>query len=93
MRFIFVATPERVEFWLREARTLSIIQEVAQRFPGQLARAVAVRPLLELALRGDDVGLVGALENEEKQEREADRLYWLPLRAELQELRHRKRKE
>jgi hypothetical protein len=31
-----------------------------------------------------------ALKAEESLERERDRLYWLPLRAELQRLRHRK---
>ena len=46
------------------------------------------RPLLSFALQGDDAGLATALMEEEKAIREADRAYWLPLKAELERMRH-----
>jgi hypothetical protein len=77
----------QVLFWLREGRTPTTLIEAANQYPEHLETAVAVRPLLTLAAAGDEMRLVEALEHEEKKEREADRLYWLPLRAELQRLR------
>jgi hypothetical protein len=82
--------PQQIEFWLQECRTVSLLLELAQRFPNRLLAATGVRPLLALAGPGDEVGLAGALEAEEKHEREADRLYWLPLRKELEALRHQR---
>jgi hypothetical protein len=85
-------SPEQVQFWLRECRTGSILVELAQRFPDQLSAAGGVRPLLSLAAAGHEPGLAAALELEEKREREADRAYWTPLRAELESLRLQRRK-
>jgi hypothetical protein len=82
--------PQQVQFWLQESRTVSLLLELAQRFPDELLAATGVRPLLALAGTGDEVGLAGALEAEEKRERDADRLYWLPLRKELEALRHQR---
>jgi hypothetical protein len=84
-------TPEQVQFWLQEARTASLLEEITRRNPEQLSPALASRPLLSLAERGDTGGLAAALEAEEKQAREADRAYWAPLRKELESLRHQKR--
>ena len=83
--------PEQVQFWLRESRTPAMLRELAARYPDQLAGILSQRPLLTLAAAGDEPGLAAALEAEEKQEREADRLYWLPLRKELEDLRHQRR--
>jgi len=83
--------PEQVLFWLRESRTESVLLELARQYPDQLASAVGSRSLLALAREGNTAGLAAALETEEKQEREADRAYWLPLRAELENLRHQRR--
>ena len=47
------------------------------------------RPLLTLAAAGNAKGIEKALEEEEKQERDADRNYWLPLIAELEQIRHK----
>jgi hypothetical protein len=80
-------TPEHVLFWLRESRTPAMLQELARRYPDQLASATNQRPLLSLAASGDETGLEAALELEEQQEREADRTYWAPLKAELEGLR------
>jgi hypothetical protein len=48
------------------------------------------RPLLEFALKRDAAKLSSALELEEKEEREKDRDYWVPLKRELEALRRRK---
>ena len=46
------------------------------------------RPLLKLARPGNELELATALHEEEEREREADRQYWVPLKKELEELRH-----
>jgi hypothetical protein len=84
---------EQIEFWLREVRTVSVLVDLARRHPDQMANLAGARPLLSLAAAGDEAGLAGALEAEEKQEREVDRVYWAPLRKELEALRHRRRKD
>jgi hypothetical protein len=45
------------------------------------------RPLLKLVHPGNEPIIEEAILREEKLEREADRQYWLPLRAELESLR------
>lgn len=81
-------TPERILFWLRESRTPSMLVELAERFPDLASKSVEQRPLLVSALAQDEAALVQELDREEKQERELDRRYWLPLKQELEKLRH-----
>lgn len=79
--------PEQIRFWLRELRTPELLIELTEkqgRLPISLVRK---RPLLKLAKAGSEQLLARALLEEERLEREADRQYWLPLRAELEELR------
>jgi hypothetical protein len=52
-------------------------------------RLTPKRPLLSCTRLGDSSGLERGLRNEEDHERQADRLCWLPLRRELEALRHR----
>ena len=47
-----------------------------------------LRPLLALAMAGDSVQLEQALMAEEAAERSRDREHWLPLRRQLEKLRH-----
>ena len=82
---------QQVEFWLRELRTPALLVEVAAAYPERCRELVAVRDLLALAGAGDHDALQAALEREEQQERERDRQYWQPLRAELQRLRRLRR--
>ncbi len=84
---------EQVSFWLRQSYSASLLIEVAGRFPNEAAAALSDRPLVALAIAKDAEGLAAALEQEEKAEREADRAYWRPLKAELEQLRHQWRKE
>ncbi len=81
---------EQVAFWLHECRTPAILRNLAELYPKETAEATRDRPLLALA-RGDESPLVLAIGDEERQHREADRQYWAPLRAELEQLRQQRR--
>jgi hypothetical protein len=83
--------PAQARFWLKELRTPQLLAEVARREALICRRLLPVRPLLTHALRGDTLQLERALTLEETAERELDRHYWLPLRAELERLRHQQR--
>lgn len=83
-------TPARIEFWLRELRTPSLLAEVAHRFPAECSRMSRHRALLALT-SGPPDALANALKEEEACEREKDRAYWEPLRRELERLRRERR--
>ena len=80
--------PSHLEFWLLEMRTSLLLIELAAAQPVRCRNLSQRRPLLKLALAGDQVSLDEALKQEEDAERDADRQYWKPLRAELERLRH-----
>jgi len=84
-----IPPPGRIAFWLREMRTPELLVSLAAQH-SDLAKA-AKRPLVALAAAGDITGLGSALRAEEDAEREADRRYWEPLKAELAQLRQAKR--
>jgi hypothetical protein len=86
-------TPEQIDFWLQECRTPEILFDMVRRFPDRAAAQLLARSLLSLAVAHDDAGLAEALLAEERREREADRLYWFPLRKELEALRRRERSD
>jgi hypothetical protein len=81
------ATDERVDFWLREARTPELLVELCQRFPTQAAGLVACRPLIRLAIESSLDDLRAALDAEVRAEQARDRDYWEPLRRELEQFR------
>ncbi len=83
------ATRAQVRFWLRESRTPEVLVELAQSNAALARRLAAARPLLGHAIAGNRAGLDRALAAEAATERERDRIYWLPLRRELEALRHR----
>jgi hypothetical protein len=80
--------PAQVRFWLRELRTPQLLVQVAQRHALDCQRVISTRPLLGHAALGKIDELERALIAEESAERERDRRYWSPLRAELEKLRH-----
>ena len=84
-------TAEQVQFWLLESRTPSILFRVAEQYPDQLDLAAPRRPLLSCVAEKDEARLLEALAREEQQQRQADRDYWKPLRAELEQLRRQRR--
>lgn len=76
-----------VALWLEELRTPSLLIGLARELPDATTAAIPRRPLLTHALAGDAAALTAALRVEEDAEREADRLYWAPLRLELEQIR------
>jgi hypothetical protein len=76
-----------VDFWLRELRSPAILVDVARMAPAACERLAPARPLLRHAVAGHEQPLAAALRAEEDAEREADRLYWAPLKQELGQLR------
>ncbi len=84
------ASSAQKKFWLLELRTPELLTQVAKT-DGILARRLQKkRPLLAHALLGKSPELERALLAEEVIEREKDKEYWLPLRRELEKLRHTK---
>ena len=78
--------PERISFWMMESRTPELIADLRARFPNEARQAAAARPLVLL----EDSGVLeAALREEEQREREADRLYWEPLKRELEAMRRK----
>ncbi len=77
-----------VRFWLRELRTPELIIEVAQGHRELCRKELKRRPLLVHAMRSAAAKLESGMAREEAAERERDRLYWMPLRKELERLRH-----
>jgi hypothetical protein len=85
-------TSERIDFWLRELRTPELLVESVRRFPEEAGRVAAQREVVRAAIERDLDGVREALTAEEVQEREMDRAYWDPLKAELEALRHQRRR-
>jgi len=87
------ATPRSdwVEFWLRQARTPELLEELVQRFPAEARVQTERHPLLRLALSGQSELLREALDAEARAEQAKDRAYWAPLKAELEGFRRAER--
>jgi len=83
-------TPNQIRFWFRELRTGALLIELAQNHAKACRREIQRRPLLKYALVPNENALDRALEKEEQRDRERDRQYWLPLRRELEKLRHQR---
>jgi hypothetical protein len=77
----------QVRFWLNELRTPELLVEVCKKNSKLARQFVLKRPLLRFALAGQIEELGTALSVEELAEREKDRVHWLPLRKELEQLR------
>jgi hypothetical protein len=80
----------QIAFWLKELRSPQLLLEVAQSYPKVVRRLATTRPLLRHAASGSLGQLEDALAREEQNVRKDDRAYWLPLREELERLRHPK---
>lgn len=79
--------PEQIEFWLLELRTSGLLIDTYAEYPNIGESAEASRPLLKFASTRDEPSLSSALLAEEVEQREADKAYWKPLKAELEKLR------
>ena len=80
----------QIKFWLMELRTPELLLEIAKSHPILAQRLAAKRPLLEQAVLGELAQLEAALAGEENSLRAQDKAYWIPLRQELERLRHPK---
>jgi hypothetical protein len=85
-------TPEQQRFWLLELRTPELLCEVAQAVPQLVQKLAEKRPLLRSVEVAKLHELEPALAEEERAERNRDRVYWQPLKAELEQLRRAVRK-
>ncbi len=83
---------EQIEFWLLELRTPELLIETVAMHAGIATIFESSRPLLRFARTGDEAALAEALFVEERELRHADREYWLPLKAELEQLRRNRPK-
>ncbi|MDX2226126.1 MAG: hypothetical protein SFY92_03365 [Verrucomicrobiae bacterium] len=81
-------TAPQMKFWFQELRTPELLAQLASFKPALCRRIIPQRPLLTHALSGKLARLEAALAREELIERKKDRVYWLPLRRELEKLRH-----
>ena len=84
-------SPPQIDFWLRELRTPNLLLDAARCFPDRCERIAVSRPLLSTAMAGDLPALTLELRAEEDAERAADREYWRPLKAALEQLRRERR--
>lgn len=83
-------TAAQIRFWFREFRTPELLIELARLYPALCRRLAGQRPLLAHALSGKPDELEQALRAEEITERQRDKEHWLPLRREMEILRHTK---
>jgi hypothetical protein len=85
------ATVRHREFWFRELRTATLLIDLASQYPEEAARESIQRPAIAVAMNpAMNVDAVEhALGEEEETERIADRIYWEPLKKQLEQLRHR----
>lgn len=83
------ATPnsDQIDFWFRELRTPGLLIDCARAWIEAATRASQTRPLVALAISGDEAALTTALNEEEQTERIKDKDYWLPLKLELEKMR------
>jgi hypothetical protein len=83
---------QQVDFWFAEMRTPELLLQLAAAYPERAAGTD--RLAVEAARRNDLDGVEVALEEEQRAERAIDRLYWAPLKKELEDVRilHRKPK-
>jgi hypothetical protein len=86
--------PSRIDFWLRESRVEDRLIDLVVRFPAEAAAmAASTRPLLTLAITPDLPRLREALDAEVRAEQEKDRIYWEPLKREMEEFRRAESRE
>jgi hypothetical protein len=81
----------KIQFWLSECRTPEILVSLSAQYPKIASDLAAKRSLLKSAIAGDMEEVQRLLLEEEQRERELDRKYWAPLKAELESWRHQLR--
>ncbi len=79
----------QIDFLLQELRTPELLQELIRNFPEHAARIE--RPAVRAALDNCPGAVETALTLEQDAERRSDRIYWDPLKRELEQLRRARR--
>jgi hypothetical protein len=79
--------PDWIRFWLCECRSPAQLVALARRFTADCQALTATRPLLTHALAESQSLLLPALDAEMRAEQSADRLFWEPVRRELEAMR------
>jgi len=82
-------TPARIDFWLRECRTSSLLIEMVEHFPREAAFLVEERPALAAAADAAEGAVDQALAEEQSRIAALDKAYWLPLRKKLEAMRRK----
>lgn len=85
------APADRIRFWLSECRTPEILLSLSETYPNLAREIAAHRTLLAAALEKDAAALARLLRAEEDREKELDRQYWMPLKAELERWRRERK--
>ncbi len=83
--------PSWTEFWLKETRSPELLIELAARFPAESGQIQSSRPLLAHAIERRLPLLREALDAEVRAEQEKDRIYWEPLKREMEAFRRAER--
>ncbi len=83
---------DKIRFWLAECRTPELLVSLTTKYPEIASFMAVIRPLLKSAIEGNHEDIDKLLMDEEDKEREIDRHYWKPLRAELESWRREKDK-
>ena len=80
---------KQIIWWLQECRSAQTLIELAERYPRIAKKCIKNRPLLSYAIVKDIKNINAKLYQEELLERRKDIEYWIPLRKELELLRHK----
>ena len=86
-------TSERIQFWLTESRTPERLTQLTSCYPSETQSLLPSRPLLAYAISGDLDNLRTELDAEVRAEQAKDRIYWEPLRREIEAFRREERGE
>lgn len=84
---------DRLQFWLMESRTPERLIELCAKYPLEASNFLKRRPLLAKAINSQPTELRVELDAEKRHEQEKDRLYWEPLKREMEEFRRAERSE
>jgi len=83
-------TEDKIRFWLAECRTPGLLLSLVKKFPMLVQPLLEYRPLLQTAFGGSEEELQKEIKDEEELERKGDRIYWEPLRKDLENWRRAK---
>ena len=84
---------EKIKFWLNECKTPELLISFSSKYKDITLQLIKNRPLLKYAIEANIEKVKELLIKEEKKERELDKQYWDPLKAELETWRLKRNKK